>query len=124
MPLSCDCGLDDLDVAWYYWPPNDYSIMPQRRARKRCVSCDELIDHGATVAEFHRSRFANGDYEESRFGEGDPEAVTLASVYLCERCADLYFSLDDLGFCVSPYEDQRELVREYAAMQRQGAGYE
>lgn len=52
--------------------------------------------------------------EEKIFGGG--AKIPLAKQYMCERCADLFFSLQDLGFdCVSPYEDQRELVQEYAS---------
>lgn len=33
----------------------------------------------------------------------------------CLRCADLYFSFEDLGFeCVSPYENMVELAKQYA----------
>ena len=35
---------------------------------------------------------------------------------MCERCADLMFSLTELGYCAAPWEDQRELVAEYADM--------
>jgi len=51
--------------------------------------------------------------EERIVGEGNE--IYLADVYLCETCADLFFSLQDLGFsCVLPDEDMRELVKEYA----------
>ena len=55
--------------------------------------------------------------EEKIYGEfqGD-NGVPLAPKYLCERCADLLFSLTELGYCERPWEDQRELVREYAEM--------
>lgn len=115
MPLACDCYDDDFDQYW--WAPDDYSTMPTYRARKRCRSCRSLIAHGATVAKFDVTRYARCDYEFSRFGEGDPEAISMAPVFLCEECADIWFSLQELGFsCVSPYENQRELVREHAAL--------
>ena len=115
MPLSCSCDYDD-DYAWYAWPPNNYTTMQKRTRRARCSSCGSLIEHGATVAEFTRTRGPRCDYEVYRFGE-DCEAITLASWYLCETCADLYFSLDELGYkCILPGENIRDLVREYAAL--------
>lgn len=117
MPLACDCYYDDCDQFW--WAPDDYSVMSQRRARVRCKSCNSLIDHGTIVAEFAVTRYARCEYEFNRFGEGDPEAIDMASVYLCEECADIWFSLQELGFsCVTPYENQRELANEYALLVR------
>ena len=119
MPLSCECDYDDPD--FYWWQPSDYSEMPERKRRKRCNSCFSFLEAGSIVAEFSVTRDSRCDYEFSRFGEGDPGAISLAPVYLCECCADLFFSLDELGFCVSPYEAQRELVREYAQMNQPNA---
>lgn len=111
MALSCSCGYDG-DYAWYYEAPNDYSDMPARKRRAKCSSCKELIPHVATVARFRCSRGANGRIEESIYGD----EVPLASRYLCERCADLYFSFVELGFdCVGPDENMIELAKEYAA---------
>ena len=112
MPLTCSCDYDD-DPAWYVWNPNDYSEMPAFKRRRRCASCGELIDAGAVVAEFTRSRYARTYVEEEIYGDGP--TVPMATQYLCEECADLYFSLVELGFtCVMPDENMRELVREYA----------
>lgn len=112
MPLTCSCGYDD-DPAWYVWNPATYSEMPVGARRKRCASCGELIEAGSVVAEFTRSRCPRSDVEERLYGEGP--TVPLAAQYLCETCADLFFSLFELGFeCVMPDENMRELVREYA----------
>jgi len=121
MPLSCSCEEWE-DADWYCWSPTNYSKMPKRRARVRCASCKKLIDAGTVVAVFSRSREARTEIECNIYGEGDPESISLADGYLCEECADLFFSLDELGFCVSPYENQRELVKEYADM-RSGNQY-
>ena len=115
MPLACDCHDDSFEQYW--WPADDYSVMPKRRARKRCQSCRTLIDHGSIVAVFRRTRYARDDYELNRFGD-DAEAIEMAPVHLCEECSDIWFSLQELGFeCVSPYENQRELAKEHAALQ-------
>jgi hypothetical protein len=64
--------------------------------------------------EFPRFKVPDSDIEVRIYGE-DGE-IPLASSYLCERCADLYLSLDDLGYCGQPWENQLELVSEYAEL--------
>jgi len=112
MSLSCSCDYSD-DPSWYVWVPDDYSEMPAFKRRKRCSSCGELIDAGSVVAVFERTRSPRSDIEEAIYGEGD--TIQLADQYLCETCADLFFSLREIGFtCVMPDENMRDLVREYA----------
>jgi len=111
MPLSCSCYNDNPD--FYVYPPADYSEMPVFKRRKRCASCETLIDAGAIVAKFTRDRCPRSGVEEAIYGDGPN--IPLADQYQCETCADLYFSLVDLGFeCVMPDENMRALVREYA----------
>jgi hypothetical protein len=113
MSLSCSCDYDGDGP--YYYVPDDYSVMPDGKRRKRCASCQTLIEHGATVAEFARDRSPRTDIEEAIYGEGP--SVPLAPVYLCEKCADLYFSFYELGFeCVSPHDNMRDLLKDYAAL--------
>jgi hypothetical protein len=110
MPLSCSCDSDG-DYEWYYYPPEDYREAPLGGNRKRCKSCKAKIAHGSVCVEFECSRSPNNDIEERIYGD----AVQIASLWHCERCADLYFSLRELGFtCIGPEEDLRELVKEYA----------
>jgi hypothetical protein len=119
MPLSCSC--EEPDEAEFYWTESsDYSAMPVLNRRKRCTAagCGKLINAGETVLMFERSRYPVSDIEERIYGDGY-DAVPLAERYLCETCADLYLSLRELRFCVSPDENIRELVREYAAMQEE-----
>lgn len=49
---------------------------------------------------------------------GDDGEIPRAPAYLCETCADLAFSLEELGYCPQPWENQRELVAEYAELHR------
>ena len=51
---------------------------------------------------------------------GDGGEMPLPTWYLCDRCAGLYESLDDLGFCDPLGQDLRATAREYAEMQRAG----
>ena len=114
MTLSCSCpDSDDDDVAWVWYSPDDYTTLETKR-RKRCKSCGTLIDVGSIVLKFNRARHPRNDVEERIHGEGGE--IPMPAWYHCETCADLWFSLTELGFCVAPDEDQRELVREYAAM--------
>ena len=45
------------------------------------------------------------------------DEVQMPDHFMCEECAGLHFSLDDLGYCYTVGDDVRELVREYAQMQ-------
>jgi len=113
MPLSCSCNFDEPE--YWIWSPDDYSTMPARKRRYRC-SCGKLLNAGETVTRFERTRDSRTDIEIAIYGEGET-AITLAPKYLCERCSDLYFSLDELGFeCVDPNENMLELVKQYAEM--------
>ena len=108
MSLSCSCGFDN-DYAWYFFRPNDYSTFDSKR-RKRCSSCNKLIDIGATIADFECYRSPRYEVEEKIYGD----EVPIANKTLCEECADIYFSLQELGFdCVTPDENMRELAKEY-----------
>jgi hypothetical protein len=121
MPLFCGC--DDTPDEWYL-PPGDYSSMPPRKRRTRCRSCRRLISSGDLVAKFECFRWATSEVEERIHGD----IVALAPEFMCEECADLFFSLHELGFCIALGEDMRELVKEYAAeygprpMSMRGAG--
>lgn len=111
MTLSCDYG--DSDGDWWHIVPEDYATMPKFRARKRCCSCHDLIDAGATTARFEcYKRAGYGSVAERIYGEGGE--VPIADRWMCERCADLYFSLVELGYCYYMDEDVREMTREYA----------
>lgn len=114
MPLTCDCDYDG-DFAWYYGNGN-FGTLTTKRSRK-CRSCSKRISVGEPVMEFDRWRQPENDIEERIYG--DDGEMPLASYYLCEPCSDLYSSLEELGYCVSPDEDQRALVKEYAELHRQ-----
>ena len=112
MPLTCECDLYG-DYEWFYERPQDYGTL-QTKVRVRCTSCNDLIDLGAVVAVFACYRFPKSDLEENIYGGEDAE-IQLADKRICERCADLYFSFEELGFaCVSPTENMMELAKEYA----------
>ncbi len=112
--LSCECEWDLEPGETCYWPPTDYSVLKTSK-RKRCQSCNQLIDLGEIVGKFIRRKEPDNDVDENIHGfcEDVGAGVPRADHYLCEECMDLYFSLDALGFCGQLYENQYSLVREY-----------
>ncbi len=91
--------------------PGDYTTLDTKR-RQRCCSCRKLIEIDTVVLAFPRYKDPDTDIELDIYGEGGE--IPRATKYMCESCADLFFSLEDLKFCGQPWEDQRELVKEYA----------
>lgn len=116
MGLTCSCDYDPEPGVKVWFAPKDYTALATKRGRK-CCSCGERINVGDTCAEVPRAKIPETEVECRIYGE-DGE-VPMASAYMCERCADLAFSLDELGYCGQPWEDQRELVKEYAEMHHQ-----
>src|SRR3990172_4908185 len=111
MPLSCSCDNEESD--WYFEEPKDYRTYPVDRNRKKCSSCGDRIKSGSVCTEFERYRFYKTDVENKIFG--DDGEIWLASMWLCEKCSDLYFSFAELGYdCVGPWENMIELAKEYA----------
>lgn len=116
MGLSCSCDDFDYEPGQWFWDSMGECAPLKSKRAKRCWSCKELIPVGALCSEITRQKVPKTEVEQRIYGdfEGD-NGVPIASKYLCERCADLCFSLEDLGYCPEPWEDQRELVKEYAA---------
>ena len=118
--LDCSCEYEfdifDSDTPWYQ-EPNNYSVLSATR-RKRCKSCDRLIDIGSIVGKFERFRWPRTEVELKIYGETqEPEAmIKMTPHYLCEDCMDMYYNLSTLGFCVNIYENQFVLLSEYIRM--------
>jgi hypothetical protein len=104
--LSCTCydGYGD----WWYLPPNDFTVFHGKR-RKRCCSCGKLIEIGSQCAALDRYRFSKSYVEENIYGD----EVPLAYWYLCEPCAEIFFNLNEVGYCYYAGDDLREYLREY-----------
>lgn len=112
MGLTCACDGDVEPGMTVAYGPDDYEPLSANR-RQRCMSCNELIDLGAIAAKVPRVRIPESAIECRIYGE-DGE-IPVAAKWMCERCADIYFSLEELGYCPNPYDDMRELTRDYAA---------
>lgn len=106
---SCDYEAEPGMVCWY--GPKDYAPLATKRSRK-CCSCEARIAVGDLCCEVPRVKIPETEIECRIFGEEGE--IPVSPKYMCERCADLAHSLDELGYCPQPWEDQRELVREYA----------
>lgn len=108
--LSCECNDID-DDGWWYYRPQDYSVMPFKAHSVKCCSCGEVIKPFSLVTMLHRYRSPVNEIELNI--EGDE--VQLATWYQCEQCSDYYFNLDALGFCLYAGDDMREHMESYPA---------
>lgn len=114
MGLTCSCDNDYWEPGAKLWfGPKEYKPLATKRSRK-CCSCGDRISIGDTCCEVPRVKVPDTEIECRIYGE-DGE-IPLAPAHMCERCADLSFSLEELGYCAQPWEDQRDLVRDYADM--------
>jgi len=95
MGLSCSCGGD---YGYYYFPPVDFSIMPERSRRTRCFSCGKFLNKNDEVLKFDCCR-------------GDD--VEMAPKFYCSRCGEIYFNLSDIGYCITLGERMEDLLAEY-----------
>jgi len=114
MGLTCDCDIDyDPEPGDWYWfnEAKDYAPLPFKRSKK-CCSCDEKIKPGDLAVEHLRRKCPEYEVEIDIYGEDGH--VPIASDWMCESCGDLWFSITELGYCMSPRDDMRELVKEYA----------
>ena len=111
MSLSCGC---DADVGWHYYPASDYAPLATKRSRK-CCSCGERIAVGDLSLKLERSCPPRNDIEERIY----LDEVPLPSWYLCEDCADQYYNLSELGYCITLPDNLKKLVKEHAAIQQE-----
>ena len=108
--LSCKCAFDG-DAESYYSCNHDFTVL-QTSTKKRCQSCQKLINKDATVVKFDRWRDPRSDVEENIY----ISEVPLAPWYYCEECGGLWLTLSGLGYCLkignniqNDMEDYRKL---------------
>ncbi len=106
MSLSCYCHPDDHE--WWYESDENFSQL-QTKQRRRCASCDDLINIGGDVLRIRSWRLPKTDIEERIHGE----EVPLADKFMCEECAGIFMSLTDLGYCISLGGDIHDDLAEY-----------
>ena len=115
MGLSCGCGALE-DYAWMHYGPSDFMPFKEHgeyKRRKRCASCGELIEFDAECVRYDRVRAPRSDYEERRFGD----EIGIAPIFHCEKCAEIYIPLWELGYCnMSPDTPVKEHLEDYWAL--------
>ncbi len=112
MSLSCSCDFDKDDhESWYYFPTNFTTLTTTKR--KRCKSCDDLIDKGSVVVEFENWRHPTDEIEERCKGE----EIQIASFFMCEKCGEIFLNLSALGFCMDlDYSTMQRCLADYHQM--------
>jgi hypothetical protein len=101
--------------AWWYFPPEDFSTFEgvgKSKHRKRCCSCNKLIDIGKLCLEFERERYPYTDKEEEICGNEIP----MPSIYHCGCCGEIWLNLTALDYCPNPKDDMKECLKEYWEM--------
>lgn len=109
--LSCSCDFDSDDYESFYYDPVDFSTLGASK-RKRCISCNELVNIGAVVVAFDWYRRPQDEIEERCKGD----EIRMATQYMCEKCGEQYLNLTELGFCVDIRENMLDVLKEYQAM--------
>lgn len=109
MALSCSCDFE-LEPGIKRWiADEDFSKMPLLSRRKKCCSCNNLLEPGSEVVKITRNKVPETDVEIKIYGE-DGE-IPLATWYLCEKCGEIYLTLTEIGYkCIYPPDtlDARE----------------
>ena len=101
MSLSCSCGdILDMEPGVTYWSEPGFETMPWLKRRKRCENCKALIEPGEDCVKFDQVRLPKNEIEERIHHE----IVMLAPIWICEKCGEIWGSLADYGYCVSPFE--------------------
>lgn len=115
------CGCEDFCPEpgdTYIHSISDYKPAQFTGYRKRCKNCRTQIDKLALCVEVHRVKVPDTDVECAIYGEEGE--IPRASWWLCESCADIFFSLEELGYCV-PIGEIKATLKEY--QQYKAAGY-
>jgi len=108
--LSCSCSdFSPEDPGdWWYFIPNDFTKLETHR-RRRCCSCNQLIDIGSDCLDFWRERLPYTEIEERISGE----EIAISSLYMCESCGEIYLNLSAIGYCPDIKNNMQECLSEY-----------
>jgi hypothetical protein len=101
MSLSCSCG--DYDYEWWYIVGDDTE---PAGVDCKCGDCKAPIAAGDYV-----QRMEQFEMDE------DGEEVEKGTFLMCEKCADIYHSLAELGFCITIGRgEMANAIQEYREM--------
>ena len=110
MPLYC--GEPDIESCeWFYIEPEDFTTLQTKR-RKRCCSCNSLININDVTLRFHRFRYPT-DWEVNVNMHSEDTEINIADYHMCEGCGDQYFNLSELGFCTGITDNIFDLLEDY-----------
>lgn len=120
MGLSCSCDWEPEPGAVCYCYDNAlYDFEPLKTSRrKRCCSCKKLINIEELCFIHPRYRYPHNDVE-ARIVGADPDlneepTIPMANHYQCEKCAEIWLNLTDLGYeCLCPGENMEKSLKEY-----------
>ncbi len=111
-----DCSYSDYSIAdleshkQFLWnTPEDFSKLNTKR-RRRCCSCEDLINIGADCLEFERVRQPN--YVETNIYGEDAE-INIASWWMCGECGEIYLNLQNIGYCLDIQTPMMQYMEEY-----------
>lgn len=96
MSLSCECSNE---YEFMYHHPDDYSISDNHT---KCCSCNKTIIAGSLLTCF-----------ECFETDDDGDEIIMPDLFMCEKCSDIFYSLYELGFCISLGENMLDLLDEY-----------
>ena len=114
MPLSCSCDFDGYEYepgSWYfdYFFLDNVDFEPLKTSRrKRCCSCNELIDIGSPCIRHTRVRYPYTEAEARINGYFDLEnsleneaTISMADLFQCEKCGEIWLNLHSFGLFIS-----------------------
>lgn len=124
MGLSCSCDYEyEFEPGeWTYWYEDTSGFIHlETSRRKRCCSCNDLIDIGSLCVKYPRLRYPYNEIEARIQTGGDLDdslseepQIPIACHYHCEKCGEIYMNLTDIGYnCLAPCEDMNETLKEY-----------
>lgn len=111
MSLSCTCDFECDSPGSWYGEADDWFKPLTTSKRKRCLSCNELIDIGSESLRVYRWHPPWTDIELNIYGD----EVPLAPKYMCGKCGEIYLNLSALGYCVN-FGNMQDLLEEYHEM--------
>lgn len=107
--LSCSCDFDD---EYWFSINTEFSTMDKLSRRKRCYSCNKLINPGDNVIKLYHYRYPKTEIEEKICGD----EINLSNKFFCEECGEIYLNLNATGLCFPIGEDLHNVLREYWEM--------
>lgn len=106
MGLTCECPEWDGDGRGYAVDGRFSVYKGDYKGEYRYCNCGKDILPGATVLRILEFEPAEGAKDYLDLVYFDPE-------YLCETCGEIFLNLEAAGYCISPYRNLPEALKEY-----------